>query len=108
VLTTTQLTLESTLANISAGTNICKQSTGTFKVFVLWLRNEHYYTCDVIGIKMMHRDLPYFEGIGAKTHCEYKLHENKHENHANHLHTVVDKKFPVQLAFTCYPTVSVL
>jgi len=27
-----------------------KQSTVTFKVFVLWLHNQHYYTRDVIGI----------------------------------------------------------
>jgi len=56
-------------------------------VFVLWLPNQHYYTCDVIGIKMMHRDLPYYKGIRAKTYREYKLHENKHKNHANPLHT---------------------
>jgi len=36
---------------------------------------------------MMHRDLPYYEGIRAKTRCEYKLDENKHKNHANYLHT---------------------
>jgi len=39
-----------------------KESTVTFEVFVvLWLRNLHYYTRDIIGIKMMHRDLPYYE-----------------------------------------------
>jgi len=32
---------------------------------------------------MMYRDLPYYEGIRAKTHHEYKLGENKHENHTN-------------------------
>jgi len=32
------------------------------KVFVLWLRNKHYYTHDVKGIKMAYRDLPYYEG----------------------------------------------
>jgi len=36
---------------------------------------------------MMNRDLPYYEGIRAKTRREYKLHENKHENHVNSLHT---------------------
>jgi len=38
--------------------NTRKQNAVTFKVFVLWLRNRHYYTHDVIGIKMTHRDLP--------------------------------------------------
>jgi len=57
-----------------------KQSALSFK---LWLRNQHYYACDVIGIKMTHRDLQYYKGIRAKTCCEYKLHENKHEIHAN-------------------------
>jgi len=75
------------LANISATKNTCKQSAVTFKVFVVWLRNQYYYTHDVIGIKMTHRDLPYYEGIRAKTRHEYKLHENKHQNHPNHLHT---------------------
>jgi len=46
----------------------CKQSAVTFEVFVLWLRNQHYYTRDVIGIKMVYRNLPYHEGIRAKTH----------------------------------------
>jgi len=32
---------------------------------------------------MTYRDLPYYEGIRTKTHHEYILHENKHENHAN-------------------------
>jgi len=36
---------------------------------------------------MTHRSLPYYKGIRAKTHREYKLYENKHENHTNHLHT---------------------
>jgi len=36
---------------------------------------------------MKYRDLPYYEGIRAKTPHEYKLHENKHENHTNHVHT---------------------
>jgi len=35
---------------------------------------------------MMHRDLPYYEDMRAKTYHENKLNENKHENHANHLH----------------------
>jgi len=68
-------------------TNTRKQSAVTFKVFVLWLPNQHYYTCDSIGIKMTYRDLRYYEDIRAKTRRECKLHENKHENHANHLHT---------------------
>jgi len=50
-------------------------------VFVLWLRNQHYYTHDVIGIKMTHKDLSYYEGIRAP------WIENKHKNHANSLHT---------------------
>jgi len=52
--------------------------TLTFKVFVLWLCNQHYYT---------YRDLPYYEDIRAKTHRECILYENKHENHTNYLHT---------------------
>jgi len=96
-------------------------------VFVLWLHNQRYYTRDVVGVKMTHRDwlmidwliiylfkpqssrtsrsslpegihtynykvqhtrdLPYYEGIRAKIRCEYKLHENKHENDTSSLHT---------------------
>jgi len=56
---------------------LLNQSTVTFEVFVLWLRNQDYYTCNV---KMRYRDFPYYEGIRAKTHHEYKLHENKHKN----------------------------
>jgi len=67
-----------------------KQSAVTFEVFVLWLCNQHYY---IIGIKMMHRDLPYYKGIRAKTDCEYKLHENNYKNHANPLHTF--RKWPI-------------
>jgi len=44
-------------------------------VFVLWLRNQHYDTRDVIEIRMTYRDLPYYEGIRTKTHREYKLHK---------------------------------
>jgi len=33
-------------------------------------------------------DLPYYKNIRAKTCREYKLHENKHKNHTNHLHTL--------------------
>jgi len=77
------LTLKSTLADISATINICKQSAVTVKVFDIWLCNQHYYTCDVIGIKMTYRDLPYYKGIRAKTIHEYKLNENKHESHSN-------------------------
>jgi len=73
VLLFVSLTLETALADISAATNTCKQSAVTFGVFVLWLRNQCYYTRDVIGIKMMYRDLPYYEGIRAKTHHEYKI-----------------------------------
>jgi len=62
----TWLTLKTTLADILAATNTCKQSAVTFEMFVLWLRNQCYYNCDVIGIKMMHRDLPYYEGIRPK------------------------------------------
>jgi len=60
------LTLKTALANISAPTNTRKQSAETFEMFVLWLRNQHYFTCDVIGIKMTHRDLPYYEAIRPK------------------------------------------
>jgi len=65
-----------------------KQNGVTLEVFVLWLCNQHYYTCDVIGIKMTYRDLLYYEYIRAKTCREYKLQENKHKNHTNHLHTL--------------------
>jgi len=58
-----------------------KQSVITFE---LWLCNQHCYAHDVIQIKMTYRDLPYYEGI---TYRENKLHENKHKNHANSLHT---------------------
>jgi len=72
-------------------TNTLKQSTVNFKVFVLWLCNQRYYTREVIGIEILHRNLPYYEGIRAKTHREsrheYKHHENKHENHASPPHT---------------------
>jgi len=60
------LTLKSALADISVATNTRKQSAVTFEVFVLWLRNQCYYTRDVIGIKMTYRDLPYYEGISLK------------------------------------------
>jgi len=65
---------------MSAATNTRKQSAVTFEVFVLWLRNQHYYTRDAIGIKMMYRMM-------TKTRHEYKLHKNKHKNHTNCLHT---------------------
>jgi len=81
------LTLKTTLADISATKNSCKQSAVTFEVFILWVRNQRYYTRDVIGIKVMYRDLPYYKGIRAKTGCEYKLHKNKRKNHTNSLHT---------------------
>jgi len=51
-----RLTLKTALANISAATNTRKQSTVAFKVFVLWLHNQCYYTCDVLGIKMTYKD----------------------------------------------------
>jgi len=54
------------LANILAATHTHKQSAVTFEVFVLWLRNQRYYTRDVIGIKMTYRDLPYYEGVRPK------------------------------------------
>jgi len=44
------LILKTTFADISAAVNTRKQSAVTFKVFVLWLHNQRYYTCDVIGI----------------------------------------------------------
>jgi len=72
--------LKTTLAHISASTNACKQSAVTFEVLVLWLCNQHYYTRDVIGT---YRDLPNYEVIRVETCCEYKLHKNKHKNHAN-------------------------
>jgi len=43
-------------------------------VFILWLCNQRYYNRDVIGIKMTYRDLPYYEGIRAKTRRECKVH----------------------------------
>jgi len=79
------LTLKTTLADISAAKSTRKQSAVTFEVFVLWLHNQRYYSCDVIGIKMMYRDLPYCKGIRAKTHREYVFHKNNHKNHVNHL-----------------------
>jgi len=50
---------------------------------------------------MTYRDLPYYEGIRAKTCREYKLHENKHKNHANHLQkwSITWSQFIVS---TCY------
>jgi len=45
------LTLKTALTGVLAATNTRKQSTITFEVFVVWLRNQHYYICDVIGIK---------------------------------------------------------
>jgi len=38
---------------------------------------------------MAYWDLPYYEGMRAKTCREYKLHENKHENYANPFHNLV-------------------
>jgi len=32
------------------------------------------------------KDLPYYEGMRAKTPYENKIHENKHENYTNSLH----------------------
>jgi len=58
--------------------HICRQSA--VQIFVLW---QHYCTRDVIGIKMTCRDLPYYEGMRAKTR-----HENKCKNHVNLLHTL--------------------
>jgi len=46
------------MADISAATNAHKQSAVIFEVFVLWPRNQCYYTRDVKGIKMTYRDLP--------------------------------------------------
>jgi len=53
-----------------------KQSTVTCKVFT---QSMLLCTCDVIEIKMIYQDLPYYEGMRANTHHEYKLHENNHE-----------------------------
>jgi len=61
------------LANILAATNTGKQSAVTFEVFVLWLRNQRYYTGDVIGIKMTYRDLAYYEGISPKHAVNIKI-----------------------------------
>jgi len=83
----TLLTLKTALADISAIKNTRKQSAITFEVFVLWLCNQCYYTHDVIGIKMTYGDLPYYKGIRAKACREYRLHENNHKKHTNHLHT---------------------
>jgi len=33
---------------------------------MMLMHNQHYYTCDVIGIKMTYKDLPYYEGMRAK------------------------------------------
>jgi len=46
--------------------NTRKQSAVTFEVFVLWLCNQHYYTHDVIGIKMMHGIYPAMKVLGPK------------------------------------------
>jgi len=101
------LTLKTTLADISTTTITHKQSALTFEVFVLWLHNQCYYTCDVIGIKMAYRDLPYYKDIRAKAHHEYKLHKNKHKNHANSLHTfrkwsMTWSQFVVSGCFKCW------
>jgi len=36
------------------------------KKLLRFLSYGYYYTRDVIGIKIMHRDLPYYKGIRAK------------------------------------------
>jgi len=46
---------------------------------------------------MMHRDLPYYESIRAKTRRENKLYENKH---ANPLHTC--RKWSITRHFNPY------
>jgi len=46
----------------------------------------------------MHRDLSYYGGIRAKTCHEYKLHENKYENHANSSH-IFSKRSPKDQLF---------
>jgi len=46
------LNLKSSLVDILAAMHTHKQSTVTFKVFVLWLHNQHYNNCGVIGIKI--------------------------------------------------------
>jgi len=66
---------------------LTNKAPGTFEEFVLWLYNQCYYAHDVIRIKTTYKNLPYYVGIKAKTRREYKLHGNKHENHANHLYT---------------------
>jgi len=80
------------LLNPHRSKNTFKQNTITFKVFVLWLRNQHYYTHNAIEIKMKYRDLPYYKASG---HCEYNLNENKHENHTNCLHTCTFRKWTI-------------
>jgi len=79
------LTLKTTLANILAATN---KSTVTFEVFVLWVRNQYYYTHDVIGIKMTYRDLPYYEGIRPKHAMNINLTKISTKI-TNSLHTIL-------------------
>ena len=50
----------------------CKQSAIIIKVFILWLRNQHHFTHDVIRIKMIYRDLPYNKSMRTKTPRENK------------------------------------
>jgi len=73
------LTRKFALADILAATHTRKQSTVTFEVFVLQLRNQCYYTHDVIGIKMIHRDLPYYEGISPKHAVNIKQAQKSHK-----------------------------
>jgi len=54
---------------------------------------------------MTYRDLPYYKGIRAKTRREYKLHKNKHKNHANSLHTVPLEKCSIIGTSLLYPII---
>ena len=51
----------------------CKQRAVIFEVFILWLRNQHQFSHDIIRIKMIPRDLPYNESRRTKTHHGNKL-----------------------------------
>jgi len=85
--TSNALTFESVLADILATTNTRKQSAVTLLLKCLFygFNNQHYYTCDIIGIKMTYKGFTLLWKY--RSHRDYKLHENKYEKHANPLHT---------------------
>jgi len=62
-------------------------------MFVLWLRNQRYYACDIIGIKMTHRIYPTTKLPRPKHSVNINFTKNKHKNHANSLHTF--RKWPI-------------